>query len=84
MPRVSTTTNLYQPPTQGFFIYHVRKNGDQRFSATRKYANGKTRSALVYSLEEARKFLDTLPDEYIPAQDVTFHPYRLITKPLLS
>jgi hypothetical protein len=77
MTRVSTAANLYQPPTSGFFIYHARKNGVQRFSAHRKYLNGKTRSALVYSLEEAQEFLDTLPDEYIPAQDVTFHPYRL-------
>lgn len=84
MPKPSTEANLYQPPTSGFFIYHARKNGDQRWAASRKYPNGKTRSALVYSLEEAQEFLDSLPDEYIPDQDVTFHPYRLMTKPLLS
>lgn len=84
MARESTAANLYQPPTPGFFIYHARKNGNQRWSANRKYPNGKTRSALCYSLEEAQEFLDTLPLEYIPAQDVTFHPYRLMTKPLLS
>lgn len=84
MPKPSTEANLYQPPTSGFFIYHARKNGDQRWSANRKYPNGKTRSALCYSLKEAQEFLDMLPDEYIPAQDVTLHPYRHITKPLLS
>lgn len=80
MTRVSTTTNLYQPPTQGFFIYHVRKNGDQRWAASKKYTNGKTRSALVYSLKEAHEFLDTLPLEYTPAPNATYHPDRLITK----
>jgi len=73
MTRVSTATNLYDPPRTSFFIYHVRKNGDQRWSATRKYANGRTRSALVYSLEEAREFLDALPDEYTPAPNATYH-----------
>jgi hypothetical protein len=79
MPMSPTAANLYQPPTKGFFIYHARKNGDQRWSANRKYSNGRTRSALCYSLEEAREFLDALPDEYTPAQDVTHHPDRLIT-----
>jgi hypothetical protein len=68
--------NLYEPPTIGFRIYHVRKCGTQRWSATRKYPNGKTRSALVYSVEEARAFLDALPDEYTPNPNATYdtHP----------
>jgi hypothetical protein len=71
--------NLYEPPTKGFHIYHVRKNGDQRWFATRKYQNGKTRSALVYSVDEAHAFLNTLSDEYIPNPDATYntHPIQM-------
>lgn len=56
-------SNLYQPSTTGFFIYHVRKNGDQRWSATRKWSNGQTKSALCYSVDEAHAFLDALSNE---------------------
>ena len=72
--------NLYEPPTKGFRIYHVRKNGDQRWSASRRYQNGKTRSALVYSVEEARAFLDALPDEYSPGVDNTYDTHPAITR----
>jgi hypothetical protein len=62
----ATKTNLYEPATKGFRIYHVRKNGDQRWSAVRTYPDGKTRAALCYSVAEARAFLDALPHEYRP------------------
>ena len=62
MPR-KTTTNLYVPHRPGFHIYHFRKNGDQRWTAFRKWPGGLTRSTLVYSVDEARAFLDALPDD---------------------
>jgi hypothetical protein len=68
-----TGANLYSPPTVGYFIYHARKNGQQRWAAHRRYAQNKTRSALCYSFQDARTFLDALPTEYTPNPDATYH-----------
>lgn len=60
MPRQST--NLYDPPTKGYYIYKskVRYN---KYNAQRKWPSGFTKTWTFYTLEEAMECLRNCPDE---------------------
>ena len=58
MERRIGSTNLYPTNIKGYSIYR-RPTG--RFFATKRYQDGKTKSALLYTYEDALEFLDSLP-----------------------
>jgi len=58
MERRKGSTNLYPFDIKGYSIF-MRPTG--RFFATKRYQDGKTKSALLYSYEDALEFLDSLP-----------------------
>ena len=71
MPRIvsKVTTNLYEPKTKGFYIYHQQKS-ESRYLAQRKYNDGHSKCGLFYSMEDARAWLDLLLEDVVavPAQ----------------
>lgn len=59
MPWVPGPGNFFDPPTKGYTIYFLKRNA--RWAATKKYSDGRTKSGLFYSLDDAKDFLDNLP-----------------------
>jgi hypothetical protein len=62
MPR-ENTTNLYVPYTKGFCIYRQQK-ADVRYLAHRRY-KGYSKSALFYTFEEAKEWLDNFSEDKV-------------------
>jgi hypothetical protein len=56
------TKNLYPIKRSGFYIYK-RPDRSERYFAQRKYTSGYVKSALLYSLEDAIMWIDTLSDD---------------------
>lgn len=54
---MKTRMNLYPYRRTGYYIY---LKGNDRFFAQRKYPAGYRKSALFYSLEDARLWIDCL------------------------
>lgn len=61
MPR-KTTTNLYQPPTPGYYVY-ASKTRFNKFNAQRKFPSGFVKTWTFYSKEEAIDCLNNCPPE---------------------
>ncbi len=53
--------NLYPIKTKGYFIYKKAAR-NERYTAMKKYPSGFTKSALLYSLEEAIEWINALPE----------------------
>ena len=58
------TKNLYPIKRSGFYIYK-RTDRSERYFAQRKYSSGYVKSALLYSLEDAIMWIDTLSDDMV-------------------
>jgi hypothetical protein len=69
MPWIPGRSNLYEPPTKHYAIYHIKKNGDQKWTASRKYPDGRTKNGTFFSRDDAQTFLDNLPPEHPGANE---------------
>ena len=54
--------NLYPVKKKGYYIYQ-KLGRNERYIAVRKYPSGFTKSAYLYSLEEAITWIHSLPGE---------------------